>query len=281
MVVKTKENPPTLKNNSATPFVKWAGGKGQLFSQFRQVFPKRFRRYYEPFLGGGAVFLALHPKKARLSDLNEELINCWRVVRDSPHDLMESLERHKYEKDHFYQVRSMDPGGLSEAERAARFIYLNKSCYNGLYRVNRKGQFNVPFGRYSRPPNFYNRENIFAISQYLSGVKLDCCPFDKAVAGAKSGDFIYFDPPYQPLSKTSNFTGYTEGSFGSEDQERLSETTRKLHRRDCLVAISNSDTREIRRLYKGFQIEEILATRTINSNANDRGKITELLIRNF
>jgi DNA adenine methylase len=260
--------------------VKWAGGKGQLVGQFRELFPASFERYYEPFVGGGAVFLALRPARATLADLNAELIDCWKAVRDDPEGLMAALDRHPYERSHFYHVRDLDPGSLDPVERAARFIYLNKSCYNGLYRVNRQGRFNVPFGRYARRPAYYERENLLAISRLLRRVKLLRAPFEEAVAGAKSGDFVYFDPPYDPLSKTANFTSYTEGSFTRDDQRRLADLARELDRRGVMFAVSNSDTPEVRRLYRGFRVHVVLAPRNINCKANGRGRVQELLIVN-
>lgn len=271
---RSTERPPT-------PFVKWAGGKRQLLSAFRDLFPSSFGRYFEPFIGGGAVFLDLRPRRATLSDLNPELMNCWVTARDNPVALMRLLDAHVYEQDYYYGVRSLRPEDLDPAERAARFIYLNKSCYNGLYRVNRKGQFNVPFGRYARPPQLYGRENIHRVSRLLKGVKLLCASFELAVASAKRGDFVYVDPPYQPLSKTAYFTSYTDGSFTKDDQKRLADVTRDLDRRGCLVAVSNSNTPYIRRLYSGFRKEKVLANRAINSKASGRGKITELLITNY
>lgn len=271
------------KIQRATPFVKWAGGKSQLVSRFLERFPPpdRFRRYFEPFLGGGAVFLGLRPRRAVLSDLNADLMNAWRVVRDDPEALMRALDAHVYERDHYYRVRAQDPEDLDPVARAARFVFLNKTCYNGLYRVNREGRFNVPFGRYARPPKLYDRENLLAISYLLRTADLRCAPFEEATADAAAGDFVYCDPPYDPLSKTSNFTSYTEGSFTREDQRRLAAHVRELDRRGCLVAVSNSDTPEIRRLYHGFRIEQVATLRFINCKANGRTPVQELLISNF
>lgn len=269
--------------STPVPFVKWAGGKGLLAPRFLELFPppRRFRRYFEPFLGGGAVFLALRPRRAVLSDLNAELMNAWCVVRDDPEGLMAALDAHVYEREHYYRVRALDPEQLSPVERAARFVYLNKTCYNGLYRVNRDGRFNVPFGRYARSLRFYDRENLLAISRLLRRAELRCAPFEEATADAASGDFVYCDPPYDPLSKTSNFTSYTEDSFTREDQRRLASVVRELDRRGCFVAVSNSDTPEIRRLYKGFHIETVAAPRFINCKGNGRAPVQELLILNF
>ncbi len=196
---------------------------------------------------------------------------------------MENLDRHIYSRDYFYRVRGFSPEGLSPVERASRFIFLNKTCYNGLYRVNRAGRFNVPFGRHERTPRLYDRENLLGISRLLRRVEIACSSFEEAVADAGEGDFVYFDPPYHPLSKTSNFTSYTEGSFSREDQTLLANVTRRLHTRRCFVAVSNSDTREVRSLYRrpGFRLEKVMAARAINSKADRRGKIAELLICNY
>mgnify|MGYP005845627765 CR=1 FL=1 len=275
--------PASTTNERPTPFVKWAGGKGQLVSRFLERFPPpdRCARYFEPFLGGGAVYLALRPRRAVLSDLNADLMNAWRVVRDDPEALMRALDSHVYEREQYYQVRAQNPEELDPVARAARFVYLNKTCYNGLYRVNREGRFNVPFGRYARPPRFYDRENLLAISHLLRTADLRCAPFEEATADAAAGDFVYCDPPYDPLSKTSNFTSYTEGSFTRDDQQRLAAHVRELDRRGCLVAVSNSDTPEIRRLYQGFRIEQVATPRFINCKANGRTPVQELLILNF
>ncbi len=263
-----------------TPFVKWAGGKSQLLPRFAAHFPVFQGTYYEPFLGGGAVFLALRPPRARLSDLNAELINCWQVVQDHPVGLMRSLDRHRFTEAYYYRQREVAPSSLTKIERASRFIFLNKTCYNGLYRVNRQGRFNVPFGRFERPPKLYDRENLRGMSRLLEDAELLCVPFDEAIVPARAGDFVYFDPPYQPLSSTSNFTSYTEGSFSKKDQERLADVVRELDKRGCMVAVSNSDTPEVRSLYRGYRLTPLMATRAINSRADRRGRIVELLITN-
>lgn len=240
--------------------------------------PVRFGTWYEPFLGGGAAYLALRPRRAVLSDLNADLIQCWCVVRDTPEVLMQALDAHPYGRDHFYEVRAQEPATLGDVERAARFVYLNKTGFNGLYRVNRSGRFNVPFGRHARPPRLYNRENLLAVSVALQETALECAPFEIALAPAAAGDFVYCDPPYQPLSRTASFTGYTKGSFTSADQARLATVARDLGRRGCVVVISNSDTPDVRRLYTGFRRRRLLVTRPINSRADRRGAVGELLI---
>jgi len=276
------EAAPLLK--IPAPFVKWAGGKGQLLSTFEKFFPVRFNKYYEPFIGGGAVFFHLAGTrpglKATISDLNEELINCYGTIRDDVDALIAALQKHKNERDYFYRIRSQDVSKLNEIERAARLIYLNKTCFNGLYRVNSRGHFNVPFGSYKNPRTC-DEENLRAVSQALRKTKVLCRPFEKVVQSAEPGDFVYLDPPYQPISSTSNFTGYTRGCFGIEDQVRLAEIVKELDRRGCVFMLSNSDNEFVRDLYKGFRQETVYATRAINCRGDRRGKITELLVLNY
>lgn len=265
---------------SPSPFLKWAGGKSRLLPSFRKYFPKSYRRYFEPFIGGGAVFFHLLPPQAVLSDLNPELINCYEIVRDQVEELIELLKRQRNEKHYFYATRKKDTGKLSALQRAARFIYLNKTCFNGLYRENRSGQFNVPFGKYKNP-RICDAENLRAVSLVLQDISLKCGPFDSVLKQARKGDFVYLDPPYHPLNKTSNFTNYTKHSFRHEDQARLAEVVRTLSKRGCLVMLSNSDNELIRDLYDGFRIETVYAPRAINCKADRRGPISELLILNY
>ncbi len=248
------------------------------------MFPKNFNGYFEPFIGGGAVLFHLLTKnpdlQATLSDSNEELINCYRCVRDEVEDVIDALRKHRNDIHHFYKVRAQDVKRLSNAERAARLIFLNKTCFNGLYRVNRKGQFNVPFGRYKNP-KICDEQNLRTVSRALTYVQLYSKPFDSVLERANKGDFVYFDPPYQPLSKTANFTSYTSKAFAVSDQQRLADVFKALSERGCQVMLSNSDNEVIRDLYRDFRIEEVLATRAINSDPQKRGKITELLILNY
>ena len=262
------------------PLLKWAGGKSQLLSTFDNLFPRSFNRYFEPFLGGGAVFFHLLPERATLSDLNHELINCYQVVRDDVDRLIELLRRHKNDKAYYYKVRAWDSRKLEPLERAARLIFLNKTCFNGLYRVNSQGQFNVPFGRYKNP-KLCDEPNLHAVSQALSSVELRCAPFEEVLRQAKKGDFVYLDPPYQPISPTSNFTGYTKDAFAFEDQKRLCKAAQVLNRRGCRFMLSNSDNEFIRELYQEFQIVTVQANRAINCRADRRGRISELLIMNY
>ncbi len=268
----------------ATPFLKWAGGKSQLLHTYASYFPATFDDYFEPFIGGGAVFFHLKSSEpalaATISDANAELINCYEVIRNNVFQLIEALQMHRNEAEYYYQVRAVDPSQLSRVERAARLIYLNKTCFNGLYRVNRAGRFNVPFGKYNNP-RICDAENLIAVSKALASVDICHTSFEKAVASAKANDFVYFDPPYQPLSSTASFTSYTESSFGLADQQRLSALFRKLSARGCFLMLSNSENDLVKELYKGFRIEKVQATRAINCKADRRGPIFELVITNY
>jgi len=264
------------------PFIKWAGGKSKILPQMAKLFPPKdqINRYFEPFLGGGAVFFHLQHPKSFLSDTNEELVELYETVKNNVEKLIKALKPHKNEHDYFYEIRAQNPANLSPIERAARFVYLNKTCFNGLYRVNSKGGFNVPFGRYKNPP-ICDIEGLRAASAALQHAKITQGDFQSVLVKAKTTDFIYFDPPYQPLNKTSSFTSYTSGGFGEKEQRQLAELYRELSNRGCFVMLSNSDTPLIRELYKDFTINEIQASRAINSNGTGRGKITELLVINY
>lgn len=276
----------------AAPFVKWAGGKKKLLAQYQAYFPPNFGRYIEPFIGGGAVFFHLYnqgrlaDKPVVLIDHLGELINCYRVIQGQVEELilvLQAHEAHKSDADYFYEVRDWDrsPGYAqrSDVERAARFIYLNRVCYNGLYRVNRRGQFNVPFGRH-RNPKVCDADNLRAVHAALQGVTLLCADFDVCLARAEPGDLVYLDPPYHPLSATAHFTSYTSNSFGVEDQKRLAHLFRELDRRGCRVMLSNSHTELVRELYDGYEQVQVQAARAISSKAKGRGAIPELLIVN-
>ncbi len=269
-------------------FLKWAGGKLQLIEQFKDLFPHDFRNYYEPFIGSGAVFFYLQsklkPSKAILSDSNEELINCFIVVRDKPSELIEILLNHRkrHSKEYYYKVRDLESDGLDSVSRAARLIYLNKTCFNGLYRVNSKGQFNVPCGDYKNP-SIFNRDTLIKASQMLQGVDLRVMTFEKVLDFAGRHDFVYFDPPYIPLSKTSSFTRYSKGDFSIREQNRLSEVFRALDLRGCYVMLSNSDHSITRELYRDYDKYMIIvrAKRKINSVGSKRGEINELVVTNY
>ena len=267
-----------------TPFLKWAGGKTQLLATFDQFIPDEFNRYHEPFVGGGAMFFHMANRRpditAGLSDLNAELINCYTVVRDDVEKLIKALKKHRNESDYFYQVRALDTSEMNAVERAARLIYLNKTCFNGLYRVNSRGQFNVPFGSYKNPRTC-DEENLRAASEVLKKTVLAHQLFADSLKAARKGDFVYLDPPYQPLSATSSFTSYTSKCFGEADQKQLAEVFTSLAKRGCKVMLSNSDNEFVRELYKDFRQEVVYATRAINCRADRRGRITELLVLSY
>jgi DNA adenine methylase len=266
------------------------GGKTQLLEQMEPLLPPRFGRYFEPFVGGAALFFALRgrprskPSKegreAVLSDVNRELVDCYIAVRDHVEAVIRALRDHRYESDHYYAVRAWKPSELPLPERAARTIFLNKTGYNGLYRVNRSGQFNVPFGRYTQPL-FCDPENLRACSMALRGVAIENQDFSAVVKHAKAGDFVYFDPPYVPLSPTSDFTAYIPGGFGESEQRKLAAVFAKLAGRGVHVMLSNSETKLVRDLYAGFQIDVVHASRSVNSKASRRGKLHEVVVRSF
>jgi DNA adenine methylase len=266
--------------------VKWAGGKKQLLPQFRKHFPNKFNRYFEPFVGGGAIaFYVLkyyNPREVYLSDSNEELINAYRVVKDNVDELIKILRQYKlkHSKDFYYDVRRIVPDALSNIERAARFIYLNKTCFNGLYRVNSRGQFNVPMGNYNNPA-IVNEDDLREISRLLKRAKLDINDFEHIESEVKEGDFVYFDPPYYPISKSSNFTTYTKENFLERDQKRLAELFKRLDKKGVKVMLSNSSADFIKELYKGYIPKIVMATRMINCDAKGRGKINEVVITNY
>ena len=280
----------------ASPFVKWAGGKAQLLKQLETLLPATLGRYVEPFLGGGAMFLHLHNsdrlgRGAILGDRNAELVNCYRVVQDAKAlgELVERLERHSrhvMEPDYFYRVRAWDrEAGFATkrgaVERAARTIYLNHTCYNGLYRLNKSGQFNVPYGKWARPPRVFDEANLWACHRALEGVELREAGFEACLEWARKGDFVYLDPPYHPLSATSSFTTYTGSEFRERHQRRLAEVFGELDARGCLLMQSNSATPLIRRLYKGYRIETVLAARAISCKGGGRGKVEEVVVVNY
>ena len=280
-------------NPLVRPFLKWAGGKRQLLPEIVKYVPKLTSKntYYEPFIGGGALLFELQRPKAVINDSNKELINCYKVIKDSLDELMEELSKDKYSNSEtsYYEMRDLDRStkkyaSLSEVEKAARIIYLNKTCYNGLFRVNSKGQFNVPFGRYKNP-NFLDDAVLRAVNKYLNSndITLLNQDFAEAVKDAKRGDFVYFDPPYDPVSETASFTGYDVNGFNRDEQERLKEEFDALHKRGCKVMLSNSCTDFILDLYKDYQdtIIKVRAMRSINSNALKRGMVDEVLVLNY
>lgn len=263
---------------SLRPFLKWAGGKRQLLRELIRHVPKGCSRYFEPFVGGGALFFQLQPRKAVLADVNRRLIRTYKGVRDDVEDIIRLLKTYPHQKKFFYELRQVDVDKRTNAEVAAWFIYLNRTGFNGLYRVNRKNRFNVPFGRYENP-TICDEETLRACSRALAGTKLLVSDFEAVTAGAKRGDFVYFDPPYMPLSVTSSFTSYTSTGFGREEQTRLRDVALALKERGVSVLLSNSSTPFVRDLYRdGFQLVEVSATRLVNSKVSGRGAIAELVI---
>ncbi len=266
------------------PFLKWAGGKRQLLPVILPRVPSvRKGRYHEPFLGGGAVFFALKErgllgtKKARLSDINQELVNAYQVVRDDVESLIGLLKTHKNEEEYYYKMRALDPQTLDPLERASRLIYLNKTCFNGLFRENQKGQFNVPFGRYPHP-QICDAEVLLSAHYALKGTTIEVASFEETFEAAASGDFVYFDPPYAPLSPTSSFVNYHAGGFHEKEHIQLADGIQKLAERGVNVMASNSSVPWIRTLYQDCFTEEVLASRSINSRSDKRGRVLELLI---
>jgi DNA adenine methylase len=271
--------PPGAEPGPATPFLKWAGGKASLLPELMKHIPGRVRRYHEPFVGGGAMFFAVAPRRAVLSDANGELIHCWRQVRDDVHAVLDALSEHVYDRARFEAVRALDPVRLPAAERAARFIYLNKTCFNGLWRVNRAGRFNVPFGRYKNP-TFHDPGLLLRASRALRDVQIHRAPFEIALQRAAPGDFVYLDPPYDPVSQTASFTSYTRDAFTWADQERLAAECASLDRRGVRFLLSNSATPRIRALYRAFEQRLVRAPRHISCKGGGRGHVDELLVFN-
>lgn len=267
----------------AKPFLKWVGGKTQLLGQLLSLFPRQIETYYEPFLGGGAVFFALANqkrfKRAVINDWNQELVDTYRAVRDFPTDLIQQLGKLKYSREIFFELRNLRPEQFSPVRRAARMIYLNKTGFNGLYRVNRDGRFNVPFGKHAKTPKVFDENTLLGCSRALQRfVSIESTDFEMAVEWAAKGDVVYFDPPYVPANPTSNFTSYTKDGFGLVEQQRLARLCRTLVTRGVKVLASNSDTELVRELYSGFELVEVRARRSINSNPKRRGPVGELVI---
>lgn len=264
---------------SSYPFLKWAGGKRGLLPELEKRVPKFSGTYFEPFLGGGALFFHLEPKTALLSDANAYLVETYKCVRDDPRAVIELLEHKVNEESFYYRERDAELERLSAFGRAARFVYLNRTCFNGLYRVNKKGKFNVPFGGY-KSPDIVGRERILQASAALAGADVFAIDFEVAVAGALRDSFVYFDPPYAPVSKTSSFTAFEKGGFGEREQERLRDLCLALVGRGVPFLLSNSDCPFTRDLYASpkLRIETVFAKRAINSKGDRRGAVPELLV---
>jgi DNA adenine methylase len=276
------------KNELVRPFLKWAGGKSQILPQLKTYLPKTFDTYFEPFIGAGALFLNLQNKKCVIGDTNEELLNCYQVIRDNVEKLIQFLEIHKQQntEEYFYQIRLIDRDSnfklISDVERAARIIFLNKTCFNGLFRVNAQGQFNVPYGRYVNP-NICDSAVLCAVSSFLKENEIQVIhgDFEATLSNAEKGDFVYFDPPYDPVSVTASFTGYDVNGFGKNEQLRLKQYFDELHRRGCKVMLSNACTDFICNLYQDYNQVIISANRAINSKADRRGAVDEILVTNY
>lgn len=266
----------------ASPIVKWVGGKSRLLPELLARMPAQFGRYYEPFAGGAALFFRVAPARAVLGDDNRDLINLYQTVGHKVEDVIRRLTVHRrlHDESHYYEMRARwndAKVSWTHVDRAAAFIYLNKTCFNGLWRVNRAGHFNVPMGRYEDPP-ICAVDSLRVAATALRRAELRCGHYRDAVTDARAGDFVYFDPPYDPLTPTSSFTSYTSGAFGQDDQRELAELARRLVARGCKVMLSNSDTPFVRSLYKGFRIDRVRCSRAINSNASRRGDVDEVVI---
>ena len=279
------------KNPLVTPVLKWVGGKRQLLKEILPLIPDDITTYYEPFVGGGAVLFSLQPKKAFINDYNIELVNVYKIIMNNPNELIKILEEHeeKNNSEYFYNIRQLDRTSdykkLSAIERAARIIYLNKTCYNGLYRVNQAGQFNSPYGKY-RNPNIVNSPTIKALHNYFNDNKITITSGDYKDSlkniRANTKTFVYLDPPYYPLSTSSSFTGYTDNGFGEKQQIELKNECDKLNNKGIKFLLSNSSCDFINELYKNdYNIKIIKAKRVLNSDGNKRGEIDEVLISNY
>ena len=263
------------KNKLVAPVVKWVGGKRQLLDEITPLLPKRITSYCEPFLGGGAVLFSIQPSKAIVNDLNGDLIAVYEIIRDDVESLIADLRKHENTSEYFYAMRDLDRDkeayqAMSKVERASRLIYLNKTCFNGLFRVNSSGEFNSPFGHYKNP-NIVNEPVLRAVSKYFSSGNITFC----------KGGFVYLDPPYDPVSDTASFTGYNKGGFDRNEQIRLKQCCDELTQRGIKFMLSNSATEFIKELYKDYNISIVQAKRAINSDASKRGSVEEVLIRNY
>ncbi len=287
-MMTTYQAPKTKSDPGSAPFLKWAGGKTQLLAQLDPFFPQKISAYFEPFMGSAAVFFFLRRTRgdfpAWLNDSNPELVNCFQIMRDQVDALIPLLHDHRahHNQTHYYRARAEVPAQLSELARAARLIYLNKTCFNGLYRVNARGQFNVPMGTYKHP-RIFDEANLRAVSRALQNATLARGDFGAVLDQARAGDVVYFDPPY--YTEANGFTSYAvaangKATFGTDEQARLANIVAELAARGCIVVVSNSDTEFIRDLYRGFNIHTVRARRAINSNARGRGLVNEVVITN-
>ena len=275
------------KNKLVSPVLKWVGGKRQLIDEIEKVLPKKYGTYYEPFIGGGAVLFALQPDKAIINDINSELINLYNIIKNDVEELISDLSKYKNESEYFYEVREMDRrkeiyNNLTSVEKASRMVYLNKTCFNGLFRVNKAGEFNSPFGNYKNP-NIINEVTLRAVSNYFNKANITFLngDFEDALRNIRKGSFVYLDPPYDPVSSSANFTGYDKGGFGRQQQIRLKELCDRLDKKGVKFLLSNSSTDFINELYSKYEIITVKAKRNINSNGDLRGEVDEVLVRNY
>ena len=273
--------------NPVRPVLKWVGGKRQLLPALSPLLPAGITAYYEPFLGGGAMLFHLQPQTAYVNDINADLMRVYAVIRDDVDALIEALQSYRNDADFFYAVREWDRdkrsyARMSDVQKAARVLYLNKTCYNGLYRVNNAGEFNAPFGNYKRP-NIVNASGLRAVSAYFrrADTRFSAVDYAEALADAGPGAFVYLDPPYDPVSDTSNFTGYARGGFSRAEQIRLRECCDDLTRRGVRFMLSNSATAFIREQYRAYHITTVRARRAVNSVATRRGDVQEVVVRNY
>jgi DNA adenine methylase len=274
----------------AKPFLKWVGGKGQLLEQFESLLPKKYNTYFEPFIGGGAVFFSINPQKAHINDINETLVNTYSHIKNDIEKLIKSLKKLEKEfiskdtdsrKDFYYSLREKyNSLPADDFKKSLYFLFFNKTAFNGVYRENSKGGFNVPMGSYKNP-KIVDEENLRAVSSALSKTKITSGSFYDAVKNAKAGDFVYFDPPYHPLSETSSFTSYSKDSFSKADQIKLRDLFVELDKKGVYVMLSNSSTPFIQEIYSGYTQIPVFANRMINSKADKRGKILEVVIINY
>ena len=279
---------PNAPKKFISPLLKWVGGKRALAPTLRKLMPplSQINNYVEPFVGAGGMLLSVQPKKAVINDLNGELINVYRVVRDTPKELLLELEKHVNSVEHFYKIRDIDRSPLfaklSVIEKAARIIYLNKTCFNGLYRVNSQGFFNVPYGYYKNP-DYREYSKVCAISEYLNrnDIMILNGNYCDTLSHIEKGTLVYLDPPYAPVSQTSNFTGYNAGGFSYEEQIRLKKFCDIIAEKEAFFMLSNSDCSFVRELYHEYRIHEIQAPRAVAASPNSRGAITELVVTNF
>ena len=275
------------KNKLVAPVVKWVGGKRQLLDEITPLLPKKIPSYCEPFLGGGAVLFSVQPKRAIVNDLNQDLVTVYEVIRDDVEVLLESLKKHENSQEYFYTIRDMDRDketyqSMSKIEKASRLLYLNKTCFNGLFRVNSSGEFNSPFGYY-RNPNIVNEPVLRVVSQYFNtnNITFYSEDFSETLKRVRKGGFVYLDPPYDPVSDTSSFTGYNKGGFDKKEQIRLKECCDELTKSGVKFMLSNSATDFIKELYQEYEITIVKAKRAVNAVASRRGAVEEVLVRNY